>query len=110
MAKPATRGARVGGMMTRHARKEQASNYSRSDEDEGSESEVFDFMDGKVTKQLKQRQKKKQQAPANSAKQATKKTGELLDSSGASNPKLNQSATSIQSKSSMRTRSRRAKQ
>ena len=96
-------------MMTRHARKEQASNYSHSEEDEGSESEVFDFMDGKVTKQLKQRQKQKQQAPADSARQAAKKTGEL-DTSGVGNSKLNQSATSIQSKSSMRTRSRRAKQ
>ena len=97
-------------MMTRHARKEQASNYSRSEEDEGSESEVFDFMDGKVTKQLKQRQKQKQQAPASSARQAAKKTAELLDTSGAGNPKLNESAASIQSTSSMRTRPRRAKQ
>ena len=68
MAKPSTRGARGAGMMTRHGRKEQASNHSRSEEEDASDSEVFDFMDGKVTKQLKQRQKQKQQVPANSAR------------------------------------------
>ena len=110
-AQPATRAARGAGMMTRHARKEQASNYSRSEEDEASDSGVFDFLDGNVTKQLKQRQKQKQQVPAASARPAAaRKTGELVNTSFGSNSMANVSAASIQSKSSMRTRSRRAKQ